>query len=352
MPGPLLTPLSFRLFGLALVLAVGVGCPCVREPINASPALRWWLFSNFGAQRVCPEMLKHSAPLKLDPNGNTIGRFFPGTCQLQVNDAARTVTIQFGGSGYAWTPVAGRVSFAADAGVEYRMDFYLGDEAVYVWALTNRIVAGPTFRILSVENRVVDWAARTPVGYLANTFGGQIVSGQLASGFTVVRTDSGDEFSLGYLRPPARPRRPFSVSGDRFVQANETTEIRPEQVDFLGPFEVDGSGQALFVRFEVNGPTLDALVLYRGTADLWRNGLQMGAALGPPPGAPISQFTIAPGYEQRQKLPLAAGQYYLVIDNSSRVGTTAPPWNPLAAVASTPAVVSYVVELGDASEGF
>jgi hypothetical protein len=352
MQAPVLTPLSFRLLGLALVLAVGVGCPCVREPINASPALRWWLFSNFGAQRVCPEMLKRSAPLKLDPNGNTIGRFFPGTCQLQLNDAAQTVTVQFAGTGYAWTPIAGRISFSANASVEYRMDFYLGDEAVYVWALTNRIVAGPAFQIASVENRVVDWAARTPVGYLANTFGGQIVSGHLASGFTVVRTDSGDEFTLGHIRPPQRPRRPFAVSGDRFVQANETTEIRPEQVDFLGPFEVDGNGQALFVRFQVNGPSVDALVLYRGTADLWRSGLQMGAVLGPPPGAPISQFTIAPGYEQRQKLPLPVGQYYLVVDNSSRVGVTTPPWNPLAAVTATPAVVSYVVELGDASEAF
>lgn len=350
---PLLVPLRWRIVGLALLACVAVGCPCIRGPVNASPALRWWLFSNFGAQRVCPEMLKQGAPLKLVPGGNTVGRFFPESCSTVVNDSNQTVTLNFGGTGFAWTPIAGRMGFAAKAVIEYRMDFYMAEDATYVWAKVNRIVSGPDFQLGSVENKVVDWAARSPVGYIANTFGGQIVQAQLSQGFTVVHGDEGDEFTLGQLTPPARPRKPFNLkSGHHYVFANDTTEVHPEQIDILGPFEVTESDQALFLRFVVQGPPVDALVLYRGTGDLWRSALQLGAALGPPPEAPIATWALPAGAEQRQRLPLRQGQYYVVVDNSSRIGPTNPPWSPLGAVGGNAAIVSYAVELGDASDGF
>ena len=205
----------------------------------------------------------------------------------------------------------------------------------------------------AIENKLVNWAAQTPVGYLANMFGGQILSSQIANGFTVVHTDDGDEFSLSRLAPPQRPPRPFDTSeGDRFVYANETTEVRPGQVDFLGPFEVTDSDQALFFRFRVQGPTVDVLVLHRGTADLWRDGLGLGQALAPPPQPPIATWTIQSGVEQRQRIGLARGQYSVVIDNSAQVGPTQPPWNPLSVVGANSAVVSYTAELGEASDRF
>jgi hypothetical protein len=58
-------------------LLVVSGCGLFRGSVNASPELRWFLFSNFGAQRMCPEMLKRGAPLKLAANGNAIGDSFP-----------------------------------------------------------------------------------------------------------------------------------------------------------------------------------------------------------------------------------------------------------------------------------
>lgn len=341
------------LFVLALGNLAG-GCACARGPVNASPQLRWWLFSTFGAERICPEILKRGAPLKLDPNGPTIGRFFPDQCQHQVNEQAQTVTISFGGSGYAWTPLAGRVGFHATAAVEYRMDFYLAeDDAIYVWGKTARIVSGPDFQIGVVENKMVDWASRTPVGYMAQTFGGQVVENQLSNGFTVVRTDEGDQFALGYLAPPQRPPKPFDLpEGDRVVYANEMTEVRAEQVDFLGPFEVADDGQALFFRFRLTGSPAEVLVYQRGTADMWRQSLQAGAPLGPPPLPPITGFPLQPGVDQKQRMPLPRGQYYLVFDNSSRVGMVNPPWNPLNMVGASSAVLSYTVELGDADEDF
>src|SRR4051812_30441336 len=113
----------------ALVLLGVTGCGLFRGSVNASPELRWFLFSNFGAQRMCPEMLKRGAPLKLAANGNAIGRFFPERCTAQVNDAAQTVTLAFSGTGFAWTPLAGRVGFAVSATIDYRMDFFLGEDA-------------------------------------------------------------------------------------------------------------------------------------------------------------------------------------------------------------------------------
>ena len=71
-----------RGFMSILVLALafgGAGCPCVRSAVNASPELRWWLFSNYGASKICPEMLKRGVPLKLPQLGNVDLYDLPGT---------------------------------------------------------------------------------------------------------------------------------------------------------------------------------------------------------------------------------------------------------------------------------
>ncbi|MES1188430.1 MAG: hypothetical protein ABUL60_31735 [Myxococcales bacterium] len=336
----------------ALLLLATSGCGLFRSSVNASPELRWFLFSNFGAQRMCPEMLKRGAPLKLAANTNTIGRFFPERCTTQVNDAAQTVTLAFSGTGFAWTPVAGRMGFAVSATVEYRMDFFMGDDATYVWAKPARIAYGPDFRMGAIENKLVDWAAQGPAGYMVSTFGSQIVQGQLSSGFTVVHTDEGDEFSLGLLSPPARPQRFFGASSERTSLDRDTTEVRVDQMDLIGPLDVPSSGQALFLRFQVTGPALDVIVIRRGAGDLWRSGLQLGAALAPPPEAPLAQFPLQPGQEARQQIPLPAGQYYVVLDNSQRMGAVNPPWSPLGIVGGNAAVVAYSVELGSAGGQF
>ncbi|HYP89718.1 MAG TPA: hypothetical protein VEQ59_16235, partial [Polyangiaceae bacterium] len=250
------------------MLALGaVGCGLFRGSVNANPALRWFLFSNFGAQRMCPEMLKRGMALKLTPNGNGIGRFFPERCTAQVNDAAQTVTLAFSGTGFAWTPIAGRVGFAVSATLDYRMDFFMAEDATYVWAKPARIVYGPDFRMGAIENKMVDFAAQGPGGYMVSTFGSQIVQGQLSSGFTVVHTDQGDEFSMGILLPPARPHSFFSVANGRTLLEHDTTEVRVDQMDLIGPLEVPSSGQALFLRFQLTGPAVDAMLIRRGAGD-------------------------------------------------------------------------------------
>jgi hypothetical protein len=342
-----LKTLTKVILGIASALLL-TGCPWARGVVNTSPALRWWLFSNFGANKMCAEMLERGAPLKLTPTGNTIGRFFPAHCQYQVDDAQRTLTIDFSGTGFAWTPVAGRMGFSAEAVIEYRPDFHMMKEATYVWARTNRIVRGPQFAVGAVEYKVVDWATRTPLGYLANTFGEQIVAGQLANGFTVVRTSQGDAFTVGILNPPDRPKHPMQLEDDeRYVFANETTEVHASQIDFLGPYLIPDNDRLLHFRTRLQGPALDVLVMTREAADAWREQLQRGAPLGPPPIPPLEMFVVEPG-EGRRPIRLRKGRYVLVVDNSAAIGQMKPPWSPLSIVGANVALLSYSAELGEA----
>src|SRR5690349_1532445 len=78
-----LAPAALALVVLVLAV-VGVGCPCLRSAVNASPEVRWWLFSNFGASKVCPEVQKRGVPIKLGAlgGGASVGRFFPRECRV------------------------------------------------------------------------------------------------------------------------------------------------------------------------------------------------------------------------------------------------------------------------------
>ena len=337
-----------QILGLVLLAALLAGCSLFRSAVNDSPELRWWLFSQFGAGQLCPEMLRRSAPLRLSAGGNVIGRLFPAACQAQVDDSRRTVSLDFSGSGYAWTPLAGRVGFSVHAAVEYRADFSLEDDATYVCARAERLLFAPQFRVDSIQNRLVDWASQqSAAGYLANLFGSQITSNQLASGFTVVRSSEGDSFSLGILQPPQRPAQALRAGGeDRRLVESATAEIRVEQLDFLGPIWIESDARELFFEYQLNGPAAEALLYARADADRWREGLQQGALLAPPPMPALFSFALVPGAGQSQRVRMPPGQYVLVVDHSSRVGGVNPPYNPLNAVGANPLLLAYRLELG------
>ena len=196
---------------MVLALAfTGAGCPCVRSAVNASPELRWWLFSNFGASKMCPEMLKRGIPLKLPQLGNaSVGRFFPNQCFVQVDDTRKAIVMSASGTGYATLPVARRVGFYVGMTVEYVPDFRLESDATYVWGQFSRFVSPPDLRIVGVENPVVNLATRTPAGDVATALGNGLVASEIGRGFTVVRQDDGDDFTLGHLEPPQKPPRQF-----------------------------------------------------------------------------------------------------------------------------------------------
>ena len=336
-----------------LVVAIGIGgCRCLRGPINASPGLRWWLFSNFGAQQICPEMLKRGMGLRMQDRGNMVGRFFPSGCTVEVNGDQNTVTLHFSGTGYAYTPVTRRVGFEASGSVEYRPDFYMGEDDIYVWGKLNRIVNGPHFNLQYVENPLADAAtAVTPLGTIANLFGNQIVTGELTRGFTVLENWDTETktFALGIINPPMKPHTPYDVSKDEhYTFANESVEVQWNQRDFMGPFEVLDSDQQLQVRMMLQGPAVDILVVHKQVGDIWRDSYQQGHPLGPPPGPVLGGVALQPGPELRNAFRVPPGQYYIVIDHTQYAGTVMPPaGNPLNPLGGPAAVVTYTVQLGE-----
>ncbi|MBI4705410.1 MAG: hypothetical protein HY744_30265 [Deltaproteobacteria bacterium] len=343
-------PAALALSVIALAAMVA-GCPCIRVPVNASPALRWWLFSNFGAQRICPEMLKRGLPLRTQDRAPAVGRFFPAQCGVDIDGDRQVVTVHFSGTGYAFTTLTRRVGFSCTASVEYRMDFWLGEEDIYVWGQVNRIVNGPSFRLGYVENPLADAAtAATPLGTVANLFGNQIAAGELTRGFTVVRNEPrGDSFALGVIQPPQRPITPFDVSGsESLTYANETVEVHGNARDYLGPFEIVDEDQRLQLKLYLEGPAVDVLVVDRRTGDAWREDYQTGRPLGPPPGPVWAGAPLVSGRgEQRASYRLPVGQYYVVIDNTQYAGTMNPPFQPLNPLSDPMAKLSYVAQLGE-----
>jgi hypothetical protein len=339
-----------RAFLGVLVLALafmGAGCPCVRSAVNASPELRWWLFANFGASKICPEMLKRGVPLKLQQLGNaSVGRFFPQQCAVQVDDARKAIVMTASGTGYATLPVTRRVGVYVGMSVEYLPDFRMESDATYVWGNFSRFITPPDMRIVGVENPVVNLATRTPVGDVATVFGNSLVASEIGRGFTVVRQDDGDDFTLGHLEPPQKPRRQFKSGADHVVLASDLTEVHGQSRDYLGPFEVTSSNAAIFFRAKVDGMPLVYALVERSVGEAWRRSYEQvqPAALAPPPGPLLTQGTLAVG-EANLTFPVQPGVYYVVVENQN-----AAPFAPLGVPLPVPeqiAYVAYSVELGD-----
>ncbi|HSO35286.1 MAG TPA: hypothetical protein VLT33_22310 [Labilithrix sp.] len=332
-------------FSVVALASVATGCPAVRSTVNASPDLRWWLFSNFGASKICPEMLKRGVPLKLPQLGNaSVGRFFPGQCVVQVDDARKAIVMTASGTGYATLPVARRVGFSVAMTVEYLPDFRLESDSTYVWGKFSRFVSPPDMRILGVENPVVSLATRTPAGDVATVIGNGIVASEIGRGFTVVRQEDGDDFTLGHLEPPEKPKRQFTSGKGSVVLGSDRTEVHGQSRDFLGPFEVASTNAALTFHARVEGTPLVYTVVDRSVGEAWRRSYEQVQPNAAAPGTTISQGTLALG-EANLKFPVQPGAYYVVVDNQ-----TAAPFAPLGVPLPTPEQVGYVsysVEVSD-----
>jgi hypothetical protein len=298
-------------------------------------------------------MQKVGIGLKLQDRGPSIGRFFPTGCSVDVRNDTQTVVVSFNGHGYGFMPVTKRFGFTCNASVEYEPDFYLGEEDVWVWGKHRRNIVGPTFQVGYIEQGVIDMAtAFTPLGGLANMFGGQIVSGELTRGFTVVMNDETESksFALGILQPPSKPMTPYNVSAEEiYTFANETIELNYNQRDFLGPFEIADADQQLLVKMFLQGPQVEILVINKVHGDQWRDEYIQGRPLGPPPGPVLGGSALNPGAELRTSFRLPAGQYYIVVDHTQSAGNVMPPpAGLLSPVTGGPvARISYTIQLDE-----
>lgn len=330
-----------RAFLLLIVLSLavaGVGCPCTRSAVNASPELRWWLFSNFGASKICPEMLKRGVPLKLPQFGPaSIGRFFPSQCNVQVDDARQAIVMNAAGSGYVMLPFTRRVGFYVGLSVEYLPDFRMEEDATYVWGRFNRFVSPPDLRILGVENPALNLASQTPFGNVATVIGNGLVASEIGRGFTVVRREDGDDFAIGHLDPPQKPARQFKAGEGRVVLGSDLTSVYARSREYLGPFEVAQNNAALYLHARVEGAPLTYAIAERSVGEAWRRQYETAQPLGPPPGVLAAQGQLAIGAEADLGFPLNPGVYYIVLENA-----TAP-----ALLGEQVAQVHYSVEVGD-----
>lgn len=343
------SPALAALVLVAIALSVSqAGCAGI---INNNPELRWMLFSTFGAPKVCPEMLKHGVSVRLADRAPAIGRFFPQQCSYTTDGSRQVLTVSLAGTGYGFITPAKRIGFSLNATVEYRPDFVIAGNDIYVWAKLNRIIDGPRFQLGYVENPIVDVATNVPgIGSLTNLLGNQVVSSVMSQGFTVIHNeDKGDDFTLGNLYPPSRPHHPFQVVGtDRYTFANETVDVQSGQRDYLGPFEITSSGQALYLTMSLVGAPVDVMIVDKLSGDLWRNQYQSGAPLGPPPGLVVGGAPLQPGAAQNTRYALQPGSYYVVIDNTAFAGTVNPTVSFLGALSGgSAAQVSYVAQLAN-----
>jgi hypothetical protein len=319
----------------------------INDPSNRT--LRRNIMS-YGLSQFCQQMTTHSAPLKMTPDAPVTGRFYPQHCTQKTLDNG-DLWVQFDGTGYAFTPLSRKVSFTSGATIQYNDDFRCADDASIYAYFATRTVSPPQFQLMQIEasvaNLVQGW-----VGPYANSFGTQMVSSQLAQGFTVIQGNDGSiDFDIGQLKVGQRPAHPFDVHGqDRVMIESLRTQVYPNERDFIGPIEVKDSGRALYLTMQLDGlPSVRLLLLPKPLGDA---ALQVTINQGPVgaiAGIPQWSDVLPTNVQYQRAVPVAPGMYYVVIDTTPSGGQVAPPAAFPLGGAEQPAVISYEIQIGDAT---
>ncbi len=317
-----------------------VGRGIVNSPSNKS--LRFDMLK-FGLREFCNELLHTGTPLRLADGQPVMGRFFGQSCQAKSIDNVETssIFVQFGGRGYAWTAGTGRLGFRAQGLLELAPDFRIYKDAMYVYFRPIQVDTSD-FELLMTE-RVFAQAATGIMGLSEEEVGQAIISAQLGRGFTAIRydADGNTDFALGLVEEGQAPFRHFRVlSSPRLTTANGRTEFFAGQMDFLGKVHVE-KDEEIVVTLHVEGTEqIDFLLLSEQSATpylqtyLTKPGVER---LGVIPTFQSVAYDRAP---TRAQVKVPPGDYYLILDHSNAVGTTAPKPDAL------PARVDYLVQTG------
>lgn len=329
--------------------SMGIMPGVVNDPANRS--LRRAIL-RFGLEQFCNELTHRGAPLRMRDEEPVMGRFFARTCNYQELPSG-DVFVQFAGVGYAWTNLTLRVGFEASGSIQYSQDFLMHGSVMYTYLRTKN-VASTSVNTLMVERAGANGAAA--LSNLTNPVAQQIAQTQLTRGFTVIRSPDGTvDFGLGLIEKGQRPPKPFQVQGsDRMTLLNERTEVHGQQLDFVGPLAVDSDDRALYLTASIDGvPAIDAWVVSKDVGDRWLEQYIRNPGVGTPPAAPLTSDVVPIRMQWQKAVPLAEGHYYLVLDNSSSIGTVAPPSTGSLLTGVLPAsdvaaLVNMMVQLGDA----
>jgi hypothetical protein len=337
--------------GLAALEACSPNAVCkIAGPINdpSNYTLRRNIMS-FGLGQFCQQMTSHNAPLKLTPDGNVVGRFYPQHCTQQTLSNG-DLWVQFDGYGYAWTALSKKVTFNSAATIQYNQDFKCADDnAIYAYFDT-RTVSAPDFRVAVIEQPVAN-LMQNWIAPFADSFGKQMVSGQLTQGFTVIQETNGSiDFGVGHLPLGQHPFHPYDSHGqNRLTVENLRTEVHNGERDFIGPVVIEGNNRALYLQMHLDGvQAVDVFVVPKAEGDASLQLYNQYAATGPLAYPPRFSDIVQAGVEYQRAVPLPAGMYYVVIDNSSSAGQAAPPPPLFGVMGDAAAVVNYVIQVGDA----
>jgi hypothetical protein len=314
-------------------------------PINdaSNRTLRRNIMS-FGLTQFCRQMTARSAPLRLAPDAPVIGRFFPQHCQEQMLENG-DLWVAFDGMGYAFTTLSRKVTFSSAATIRYDQDFRCADDnSVYAY-FDPRNVSPPAFHVMQIElpgaNLLQGWI--TPY---ADNFGQQMVSGQLGQGFTVIQfSDGATDFDLGHLALGRRPAHPFDIHGmQRVTVESLRTQVSANERDFIGPIPVSEGGRAIDLTMTLDGQqAVQVMVMPKAQGDVaLQTYLSYGPA-GPLPAPVLMTDVVRYGVQYQRAVPVPAGMYYVVIDNTTTAVGAALPF-----AAAPAAVVDYAIQMGDA----
>ncbi len=300
-----------------------------------------------GLDQFCRQMLLHNAPLKLQNDQPAMGRFYPTQCN-QSEAGNGDLFVRFSGVGYAHTNVTRKLTFTMSGAVQYNQDFQIADEECDMYAYFRpRQVVSSDFKINKIEQPTASFFSQlTPMG---DDFGKQLVSGKLAEGFTVIKDhEDHDEVAMGMVPLGKKPQRAMVVGSEgRVSYENGRVEVHQNQRDFVGPIEVAEGGRAIFLTAQVDGGIpVDVFVMRQQDANValqqYLEIPQVQALATQPLWADVIPAQM-PGF--RRTIPVPAGLYYVIFDNSAAAGTVSPPNNPLDDRA---ALVDYAIQLGEA----
>jgi hypothetical protein len=296
----------------------------------------------YGLDAFCKQMLDRSAPLKMSADAPAIGRFFPQHCAQQTLSNG-DLHITFDGFGYAWTNVSLKATFTAMGSVEYNQDFRCSDDdAIYAYFPVKQVQSSG-FQLHIIEQPIASLAQGWVAPY-ANSFGTQMLSGQLTEGFTVIRDTGGNtDFDLGILQLGTKPSHPYAMpSHGKIALEDARVVVNQNERDFVGPLRMEQGG-VLSITASLDGqPAVDVFVVPRDDGDAsLRWYFDYGAATKLA-AVPRVTGVMQQGLEYRQNTPLPAGSYYVIFDNTALAGQVAP-------TNASAAAISYLIQIGGGS---
>lgn len=317
-----------------------IGRGVVNSPSNKS--LRFDMLK-FGLKEFCNELMLRGAPLRLEDGQPVIGRYFGETCQAKSIDTLekRSVIVQFGGRGYAWTAATGRLGFRARGLLELAPDFRIHEEAMYVYFRPIHVDTSD-FELLMTE-RPLAQAAAALAGLSEVEVGQSIINAQLGRGFTAIRYDADGhtDFALGLVEQGKTPFLPYKViASPRSTAANGRTELFSGQQDFVGKIRVE-KGESIAVTLRVEGTEgIDFALLSEKSASphLKRYLTTPGEVRATTVPTFVAKATHAAPTRASVRVP--PGDYFLVLDHSGSWGDTSPGEK------TPPARVDYLIQTG------